>query len=111
MVAEGTVVDSGQYVASLDRQPFDLTMKTTLDELEQLKNQYESTLLDTSLNLQNIRDNIISLQFSLEEAKITLEQSKYEPPATIRQAQNSLEKAQRDYDQEIKKYSLNKSRN
>ncbi|MDR1055764.1 MAG: efflux RND transporter periplasmic adaptor subunit [Prevotellaceae bacterium] len=106
LVAEGTVVDSGQYVASLDRSTIDNTAKTALDELEQLKNTYESTLLDTSLNLQNIRDNIVTLQFALEEAKITVEQSIYEPPATQRQAQNNLEKAQRNYDQEVKKYAL-----
>ena len=106
LVSEGTIVDSGQYVASLDRSTVENTSKTTMDELEQLKNTFESTLLDTSLNLQNIRDNIISLQFALEEAKITVEQSIYEPPATQRQTQNNLEKAQRNYDQEVKKYAL-----
>jgi multidrug efflux pump subunit AcrA (membrane-fusion protein) len=42
----------------------------------------------------------------MEEAEITVEQSKYEPPATIRQAEIELEKAQRAYDQAESNYSL-----
>jgi hypothetical protein len=42
----------------------------------------------------------------VEEAAITLEQSKFEPPATIRQAEINLDKAKRTLDQKIKGYSL-----
>lgn len=108
MVPEGTVVDSGDYVASLDRSSLDNTLKNTEAELEQIGAQYESALLDTSLNLQNLRDNILNMDFSLEEAKITVEQSIYEPPATQRKAKNDYEKALRNYEQEKKKYTLKK---
>ena len=37
---------------------------------------------------------------------ITLQQSKYEPPTTIRQAEISLDKADRSLDQAIRGYSL-----
>lgn len=109
MVPEGTVVDSGEYVASLDRSSLDNTLKNTEAELEQIKAQYESALLDTSLNLQNLRDNIQNMQFSLEESKITVEQSIYEPPATQRKAKNEYEKAIRNHEQEMKKYNLRKN--
>ncbi len=106
MVPEGTVVDSGDYVARLDRSAGDTKLKDVQDELEKLEAQYERTLLDTSLNLRGIRSNLANLLFDLEEKQIAVEQSIYEPPATQRQAKNSLERAQRAYDQELRNYKL-----
>ncbi|MBK7478641.1 MAG: efflux RND transporter periplasmic adaptor subunit [Bacteroidales bacterium] len=63
-------------------------------------------MLDTAVTLSDLRDNIKNLRFSVEEAEITLEQSKFEPPTTIRQAEISLDKAKRSLDQAIKGYSL-----
>ena len=63
-------------------------------------------ILDTAVTLSNLRDNIKNLRFSVEEAAITLQQSKYEPPTTIRQAEISLDKANRSLDQAIRGYSL-----
>jgi hypothetical protein len=106
LVAEGTVVDSGDYVGALDRSSLDNSMKTTETELEQIKMQYENALVDTSLNLRQMRDNIHNLLFTLEESKITVEQSVYEPPATQRKAKNDYERALRNYEQELQRYSL-----
>lgn len=108
LIPEGTLVDSGDYVGALDRSSLDNTLKTTETELEQMKTQYDNALLDTSLNLRSIRDNIQNLLFSLEETKITMEQSIYEPPATQRKAQNDYDKALRNYEQELQKYELKK---
>ncbi len=58
------------------------------------------------MDLRNSRDDLINLQFNLEEARITLEQSRFEPPAAIRQAEISLEKSQRAYDQAVRNYEL-----
>ena len=63
-------------------------------------------ILDTAVTLSNLRDNIKNLRFSVEEAAITLQQSKYEPPTTIRQAEISLDKANRTLDQSIRGYAL-----
>ena len=63
-------------------------------------------MLDTAVTLSDLRDNIKNLKFSVEEAEITLEQSKFEPPTTIRQAEISLDKAKRSLEQAIKGYSL-----
>jgi multidrug efflux pump subunit AcrA (membrane-fusion protein) len=106
LVAEGTVVDSGDYVGALDRSSLDNTMKTTETELEQIRTQYENALVDTSLNLRQMRDEIHNLLFSLEESKITVEQSVFEPPATQRKAKNDYERALRNYEQELQRYSL-----
>ncbi|MDR0385110.1 MAG: hypothetical protein LBH60_03435 [Prevotellaceae bacterium] len=106
LIPEGTVVDSGDYVGALDRSSLDNTLKTTETELEQIKNQYENALVDTSLNLRQMRDNIQNLLFTLEESKITMEQSVYEPPATQRKAKNDYDRALRNYEQELQRYSL-----
>ncbi len=63
-------------------------------------------ILDTAVNLSNLRDQIKNLKFSVEEATITVDQSKYEPPTTQRQAVIALDKANRSLEQAIRGYSL-----
>ena len=106
LIPEGTVVDSGDWVATLDRSEADNMLKDILDELERLESVYTRSKLDTTIELRNLRDNLVNLKFTAEEAKITLEQSKYEPPATIRQAEISLERANRSYEQALMNYDL-----
>ena len=106
IIPDGTVVDSGQYVATLDRTEISNKIKDEETNLEKLESQMTKTKLDTSLDLRSARDELINLKYSLEEKKITLEQSKYEPPATIRQVEIELEKAQRTYEQADKNYKL-----
>lgn len=106
MVPEGTVVKMGDYVATLDRTSFDNTLKDEKERLVTFETNLEMKILDTAVNLSNLRDNIKNLGISVEEAKITLQQSKYEPPTTIRQAEMSVDKAKRSLDQAIRGYSL-----
>jgi hypothetical protein len=106
LIAEGTVVDSGDYVATLDRSEADNSYKDISDELEVRESEYTKTKLDTTIQLRMLRDEMINLKFNMEEAEITLEQSQFEPPTTIRQAQINLDKAERAYDQAVKNYRL-----
>ncbi len=106
LVAEGTEVKAGDYVATLDRTTFDNNLKDELERLTTQETNLEVKMLDTAVTLSNLRDNIKNLRFSVEEATITLQQSKYEPPTTIRQAEISLDKAQRSLEQSVKGYSL-----
>jgi multidrug resistance efflux pump len=106
LVPEGTVVDSGDWVATLDRSEADNSLKDILDNLEQKESEYMRTKLDTTMQLRELRDQLFNLKFAMEEAEITVEQSQYEPPATIRQAEIELEKAKRAYDQAEKNYGL-----
>jgi multidrug resistance efflux pump len=106
LIPEGTVVDSGQWVATLDRSEADNSLKDILDNLEQKESEYMRTKLDTTMSLRELRDQLINLGFAMEEAEITLEQSKFEPPATIRQVEIELEKATRAYAQAEKNYGL-----
>ncbi len=106
LVPEGTVVDSGEYVASLDKTELSTNIKDLEDEVETSESQYMKTQLDTAMQLRELRDQLVNLEFTLEEKQIVLDQSKYEPPATIRQAKIDLEKAQRAYNQAKDNYSL-----
>ena len=106
MVADGTVVDSGQWVASLSKSEITNSLKDIEDTYEQNLTSYTKTLLDTSMTLRNARDELINLKYAVEEAKITLAQSKFEPPATIRQYEINLDKAERSLTQSIENYDL-----
>ena len=106
LIPEGTVVDSGDWVATLDRSEADNSLKDILDNLEQEESEYMRTRLDTTMQLRQLRDDLINLSFATEEAEITLEQSQYEPPATIRQAEIELEKATRAHNQAKENYGL-----
>jgi len=106
LVPEGTEVKAGDYVATLDRTSFDNSLKDELERLTTYETNLEVKILDTAVTLSNLRDQIKNLRFSVEEAQITLEQSKYEPPTTIRQAEISLDKANRSLEQSVRGYSL-----
>jgi HlyD family secretion protein len=47
----------------------------------------------------------------VEETAIVLEQSKFEPPATIKQAEINLDKSRRAYDQAVENYKIKKKQN
>jgi len=106
LIPEGTVVDSGDYVGSLDRSEVGTTLKDFEDELETVESQYLKTKLDTTMQLRELRDQLVNLHFALEEKQIVLDQSKFEPPATIRQATIDLEKSQRAFEQAKDNYKL-----
>jgi multidrug efflux pump subunit AcrA (membrane-fusion protein) len=111
IIPEGTLVDSGQYVATLDRTEITNRMKDLESELEKLESQFVKTKLDTSIDMRAAREELINLKYALEERQITVEQSIYEPPATQRQARIELEKAQRAYQQAEKNYKLRSDKN
>jgi HlyD family secretion protein len=106
LVPEGTEVQTGDFIATLDRTAFDNTLKDELDKLTTFETALEMKILDTAVTLSSLRDNIKNLRFTVEEAGITLQQSKYEPPTTIRQAEIALDRANRALDQSIMSYSL-----
>jgi hypothetical protein len=109
MVPEGTVVKKGDFVAELDKSSFVNSLKDEQDDLREAQTNYESKVLDSAVVLTQLRDDIRNQGFTSAEAEITLAQSKYEPPATQRQAEISLDKAKRAYEQMQKQYSLKKA--
>lgn len=106
LVEEGTVVDSGEYVASLDHKAVEEVLVTAQEDLETVMNNFEDEKMDSNLTLSNYRDLIINAREEVEEAQIILDESVYESPAVIRKAEMDLDKAKRKLQQEIKAYEL-----
>lgn len=106
IVPDGTVVDSGDWVATLDRSDLENKIKDQELEVEKLQTQFIKTQLDTTMTLRSARDELVNLQYSLEEKQIVVDQSIYEPPASQRQVKIDLEKTQRTLDQTIENYDL-----
>jgi multidrug efflux pump subunit AcrA (membrane-fusion protein) len=106
IIPDGTVVDSGEYVAALDRTELVNKIKDQELDVERLQTQHTKTQLDTTMEMRTSRDNLVNLKYSLEERQIVVDQSIYEPPATQRQAQIELDKARRNYEQAIENYEL-----
>ena len=106
IVPDGTVVDSGQWVATLDRSDLQNKITDQQLEVEKLETQFVKTQLDTTLTLRAARDELINLEFTLEEKQIVVDQSLYEPPATQRQVKIDFERTQRTLNQNIENYSI-----
>jgi len=104
MVAEGSVVQKGDFVAELDRSEIMGKLQDVQLDVQTAESQVLQAQLDSTLELSQARDNLINLQFALEERQIELEQSKYESPAVQRRAEIDLDKAERQLAQETKNY-------
>ena len=106
LVDEGTVVDSGEYVATLDKTEAMSKLKDIEDELEKKKSEYIKAKLDTAMELKELRNQLIDKEYAVEERELQLRQSKYEPAATKRQAKIEYERAKRELRQARENYSL-----
>jgi hypothetical protein len=78
------------------------------DQIERDEASLRQTQLDTTMSLRDYRNQIKDLEYALEERQIVLDQSKFEPPATIRQAEMNLDKAKRAFEQAKTNYGLRK---
>lgn len=104
LIPEGTIVKKGDFVAELDRSEITGRLQDAMLELQQAQSQVTQVSLDSSLTLSQARDNLINLEYVLEERQIVVEQSKYESPAVQRQAEIELDRARRQLAQEKKNY-------
>ncbi len=108
MVEEGTYVDSGDYVASLDHSAIQEQIDERQESLDLKLEDLIETKMDTNFILINIRNELVTLKDRVEEKELILGQSIYESPAIQRQAEIDLERAKRELDQEKRNYELQK---
>ena len=104
IVAEGTMVSRGDYVARIDRTQYENSLRDARESLQRERETLEMRILDSAVTLTNLRDGIKNQAFTVEEAEITLAQSQYEPPATIRKAEIDLDKQKRRLEQLEREY-------
>src|SRR5690606_38053517 len=93
--------------------PSELTgrIKDTQLEMDQKESQFVQTQLDTALQMRQARDELVNLKYAVEERKLVLDQSQFEPPATIKQAEIEWEKAKRALAQATENYEIKKKLN
>lgn len=110
IIPEGTKVKEGDFIASLDRSELADKLKNEQTELDKASSQFTQAKLDTTLELREARDKLINLRYAKREKELVLEQSQYEPPATIKQAKIDLEKAGRAFTQATQNYLIKKDK-
>ncbi|HBH21890.1 MAG TPA: RND transporter [Cytophagales bacterium] len=110
MVDEGTVVDSGGYIARLDPSEINDKIANSKNEMDQSESKYIQVRMDTALTLREARDQLINLEYNVRQKELIVEQSQYEPPATQKQNEIELEKAKREYQQAKENYKIKKEK-
>ncbi len=93
MVEEGTYVDSGDYVATLDYQAVQEQLATACEDLERVLTEYEDSKIDSNLTLSNHRDQITNARLDVEEREIAVKESAFESPSEKRKVEMDLDKA------------------
>ena len=109
IVDEGTVVKKGDWIATLDRSEFQNKFAAKQIELDKANSKFNQTQLDTTLQMRQSRDELVNLKYGVEEKDIILAQSKFEPPATIKQNEINYDKAKRAFDQATENYKIKKN--
>ncbi len=95
LVPEGTLVKTGDVVATLDRATLAPKLAEVTLGVQKAQAEYEQAMLDSALNLSKARENIRSLELALEQKKIVKEQSIYEAPSIQQQTDIEYQQAQR----------------
>ena len=106
LIEEGSYVDSGDYVATLDHQAVEEQLKNSIDELETALTEYNDSKIDSNLTLSNQRDLIVNADLDLEERRIAVEESVYESPSEQKKVKMDYDKALRKLEQTKKAYEL-----
>jgi RND family efflux transporter MFP subunit len=95
LVPEGTVVKEGDVVAELDRSGIAAKLAEISLALQKAEAQLTQAQLDSTLNLATAREDMKTMELSLEEKRLIKEQAAYESPSIKRQAEIDYEKATR----------------
>lgn len=111
IVDEGTVVEKGAWIATLDQSDFNSKLQDKQIDLEKKQSQFIQDQLDTTLQMRQSRDELINLAYAVEEMQIKLDQSQFEPPATIKQAEIDVEKSKRALTQAKENYKIKLEQN
>jgi HlyD family secretion protein len=107
---EGSMVKKGDVVAVLDNSTINDRINELQNELEQRESDYSKAKLDTAISLRKLRDELINKEYAVEEKRLVVEQSEFEPPATQQQNDINLEKAIRELQQAKENYELEKNK-
>jgi len=111
LITEGSYVDSGDYVGQLDKSEVGTKIISAATEVEKITSEYEQARLDTVIEMMQLKDELLNLDYSIEEKQLIYDQSTYEAPAVRRQAEIDLEKIKRSYSQKANNILLKREQN
>lgn len=106
IIAEGTVVEKGDYVARLDDSQLGQSIQKMNNDLTISQAKYEEAKLDTAMELRKAREEMGNQLYAMEKQKLVLENSEYEPPAVVKEKRMELDRAQKKYEQSLENYEL-----
>ncbi len=106
LLEEGSVVDSGQFIATLDHKVIEEVLTKAREDMELSLVALQDAKMDSNLTLSNFRDQLINSTSDVEEKKIIVAESAYESPSVIKKAEMDLEKVRRKLEQDKKGFQL-----
>ncbi len=110
IIDEGTVVDSGEYIAKIDPTTVLDKLKEVDANLEKYTASINRSKLDSALTLRSARDELANQEYAIAELELEFQNSKYETPVTIKKLSNSIIKSKRKYKQSVNNYNLRKKK-
>ena len=106
LVAEGTIVKKGDYVAQLDQTTIKQSIQSTADAFQRVTASFNDAKLDSAVSLSAVRDELEQLEFDLRYKKIDVEQAVYDSPANQRKSQIAYDRTVRLLDSKKRNYKM-----
>ena len=112
IIQEGSIVKTGDWVATLDPTETEEFRRQTQDMLDQYYNNLQNARLDSNMVLTEARNEITKAKDNLDDRIIKVEQSSFESKAIQRQAvieketaERKLARSKRNLEQRQRKYA------
>lgn len=106
LVAEGTEVKKGDWVATLDAATITQQMQRNSQDLATARAELNDAQIDSTIQLTKLKEELEEFSYDLEYKKLELEQSKYESTAYQRKKQTEYNKTLRMMDQKKRDLEL-----
>ena len=108
LIQEGTLVERGDWVATLDVANITNQIQDNNSEIEEQRADFEDAKIDSTIELTNFREEIKEFNYDLEYQALELEQAKFESVAYQRKAKVAYNKILRQMDAKLRNYERKK---
>lgn len=106
IVEEGTLVRTGDWIATLDAAQITQQMQNNGQDLDRRRAELNDAQIDSSIQLTKLREELAEFQYDLEYKKLELEQAKFESPAYQRRIKTEYDKTIREMEKKRRDYEL-----
>ncbi len=106
LIAEGSYVKKGDWVATLDAGTINQQMQSNQQDLDRRRAELNDAVIDSTIQLKQLRAELEEFYYDLEYKKLELEQAKFESPAYQRKKQVEYNKTLRQMDKKRRDYEI-----